>query len=256
MKWHDGASGTSWTPPALHPSFDQGMEDSPFYDPAAAAGLQTLLAAFRGLKILSIDPFIYEYYTESWSLDAEQNLSDIFAVMYNYGKAPWHTLSIGLLAELNGELAFSASKANTLDAEWLGYQSGPSLPILDKWLDYAIENNYIPYADFLKDYITEEEIAARYANAKKWYQEKGHFWIGDGPMYLERAYPVEKMVHLKRFEDYSEPADKWSMLMTTAKLKCGPSRVVRCQAVFSNLLQGRTIRYRAHQEVKFVLDGW
>ncbi|KLU39103.1 MAG: ABC transporter substrate-binding protein [Limnochordia bacterium] len=263
VKWHDGSK---WhIVDALLPfimSFDQGMEDSPFYDPAAAASLQTLLAAFRGLKILSIDPFIYEYYTESWSLDAEQNLSDIFAVMYNYGKAPWHTLSIGLLAELNGELAFSASKANTLDAEWLGYQSGPSLPILDKWLDYAIENNYIPYADFLKDYITEEEIAARYANAKKWYQEKGHFWIGDGPMYLERAYPVEKMVHLKRFEDYSEPADKWSMFdePRVAEVEVnGPSRVrAGAEAVFEVAIsfKGEPYAIEHIQEVKFlVLDA-
>ena len=30
-------------------------------------------------------------------------------------------------------------------------------------------------------------------------------------MYLERAYPVERMVHLKRYENYSEPADKWAI---------------------------------------------
>ncbi len=77
-----------------------------------------------------------------------------------------------MMAEMNGELAFTASKANTLDAEWLGYHSGPSLPILAKHLDKAIETNFLPYESFLSQYISEEEIALRYANAKKWYQEK------------------------------------------------------------------------------------
>ncbi|NLM53718.1 MAG: ABC transporter substrate-binding protein [Firmicutes bacterium] len=262
-KWHDGSPAS--IADVLIPfiiSFDQGMEASPIYDPAAVAGLQTLLASFRGLKILSVDPFIYEYYSDAWYLDAEQNLSDLYAVMYNYGKQPWHTLALGILAEINGELAFTASKANTLDAEWLGYQSGPSLPILDKWLDYAIETNYVPYAEFMKDWITEEEIASRYANAKKWYQEKEHFWIGDGPMYLERAYPVEKMVHLKRFEDYSEPADKWAIYdePRVAEVEVsGPARVSSgSEAVFEVEItfKGEAYRIEDINEVKFlVLDA-
>lgn len=262
-KWHDGSPVTigdilfTFTM-----EMDRGYEESPFYDPAAAAGLQTTLASFRGMKLISIDPFIYEYYTESWSLDAEMNISDLYSVHYNYGKAPWPTLALGLLAELNGELAFSASKANELDAEWLGYQSGPSLPILAKWLDYAIENNWLPYKDFLGQYISDEEIATRYANVKKWYEAKGHFWIGDGPMYLERAYPIEKMVHLKRFEDYSEPADKWSMFdePRVAEVEVsGPARVTSgSEAVFEVevTFKGEAYKLEDITEVKFlVLDA-
>lgn len=229
VKWHDGSPytiGDMLLPHIL--SWDRGFEEGLIYDPAEDASIKSAIANARGWRILSEDPFVYEVYSESWYIDAEQNLGDMFAVYYNYGAAPWHTLVLGIMAEMEGELAFTASKANSLDSEWLGYNAGPSLPILDKHLDKAIEQNYLPFAEFLSQYISEEEIASRFANAKAWYQDKGHFWIGNGPMYLERAYTTERMVHLKRFEDYPFPADKWSMFdeprIAEAEMS-GPTRV-------------------------------
>lgn len=211
-KWHDGS------PVSLGDivfwfilEFDRGMEASPIFDKSAIAALQTTQASFRGWKITSQDPLVFEYYSDTWSLDAEQMVNDLFPAEFNYGKSPWHTLALGMLAEMNGELAFSVTKANEIGGEWLGFQAGPSLPILAKHLDKAIVDGYLPYGPTLSQYISKDEIATRYANAKAWYQQKGHFWIGDGPMYLERAYPIEKTVHLKRNPLYSEPADKWAM---------------------------------------------
>ncbi|MCK9524745.1 MAG: ABC transporter substrate-binding protein [Limnochordia bacterium] len=212
VTWHDGSPytiGDMMLSSVL--SWDRGFEASPFFDPAEEASTKTAMNNARGWRIISEDPFVYEVWSQSWYIDAEQNLGDIFAVYYNYGTAPWHTLVLGMLAEQNGELAFTASKANTLEAEWLGYNMGPSLPILDKWLDHAIETNYLPYESFLSQWISEEEIASRYANAKAWYEDKGHFWIGNGPMYLEKTFPTERQVLLRRYENYSEPADKWAM---------------------------------------------
>lgn len=212
VKWHDGSPYTLGDMLFTYVlSWDRAYPESPYYDKSEEGALKTTLKVFKGIKILSEDPLVYEVYTDSWSLDAEQNISDIFAVYYNYGKAPWHTIALGMLAEVNGELAFSSSKANELECEWLGFEAGPSIPILAKYLDVAIEDNFLPWPGFLNDYISEEEIQSRYANAKAWYESKGHFYIGDGPMYLEKAFPLEKMIHLKRFEDYSEGADKWSM---------------------------------------------
>lgn len=260
VTWHDGSPytvGDMLFSTIL--SWDRGFEESPIYDPAEAANLKSAINNARGWRILSLDPFVYEVYSESWYIDAEQNLGDIFAVYYNYGTAPWHTLAIGMLAEMNGELAFTASKANTLDAEWLGYNAGPSLPILDKHLDHAIATNYLPYESFLREYISEEEVASRYANAKAWYQEKGHFWIGNGPMYLEKAYPVERMVHLKRYENYSEPADKWSMFdeprIAEVELS-GPARVNAGKEIKFQVditFKGEAYPLEHIQEVKYIV---
>jgi len=238
--WHDGSPytiGDMMLSTVL--SWDRGFPESHIFDPAEESSTKSAMNNARGWRIISEDPFVYEVWSESWYIDAEQNLGDIFAVYYNYGTQPWHTLVLGMMAEENGELAFTASKANTLDAEWLGYNMGPSLPILDKYLDQAIETNYLPYADFLSQWISEEEIATRYANAKAWYEAKGHFWIGNGPMYLEAVYPVEKVVHLKRFEQYSEPADKWSMF--------DQPRIAEAE------ISGGT-RVRAGEEISFLVD--
>jgi len=263
VKWHDGSK---WSiVDALLPfilEMDRGYEESELFDSSAVPGLEATLKSFRGLKIISTDPLVYEYYSDSWSLDAEHNISDLYAVHYDYGKQPWHTLAIGMLAELNEELAFTANKAKELDVDRMGFEAGPSIRILAKWLDWAIENNYLPYAEFLSDYITEDEIQERYANLKAWYQSKRHFWVGDGPMYLERAFSTEKIVHLKRFEDYSEPVGKWSMFEEPAIADVavsGPARVSAGQtATFTVDITFKGEAYRAEdlQEVKYlVLDG-
>ncbi len=260
VTWHDGSPYTVGDMLfSTVMDWDRGFEQSEIYDPAAGGRLATAISNARGWKILSMDPFVYEVYSTSWYIDAEQNLGDIFAVYYQYGTAPWHTLALGELAEKNGDLAFSAAKANAMDVEWLGYNVGPSLPVLDKWLDYAIDNNYLPYASFLSEFISEEEIASRYANAKAWYQDKGHFWIGNGPMYLERAYPVERMVHLKRYENYSEPADKWAMFdePRIAEVEVnGPSRVRAGAEIVLEVeisFKGEVYPLEFIQEVKYIV---
>ncbi|NLL43984.1 MAG: ABC transporter substrate-binding protein [Firmicutes bacterium] len=260
VTWHDGSP---WTiadillPVIL--DWDRGFEGSEIFDPSAEAVTKTDINNARGWRIVSVDPLVIEAWSNSWYIDAELNYSDYFSYLYNYGNQPWHTLALGVLAEANGELAFSVSKATALDVEHMGYNMGPSLPILDKWLDYAIENNYIPWADFLSEYISEEEIATRYANAKAWYQEKGHMWIGNGPMYLEAVYPTEKVVHLKRYENYSERADKFAMFdqprIAEAEVT-GPSRVRAGNEVAFEVevtFEGEPYAMEFIQEVKYIV---
>ncbi len=62
-------------------------------------------------------------------------------------------------------------------------------------------------------YVNEAEAAERWSNLEQWYAEKGHFCVASGPFYLERADTAEKIVHLKRFEDYPDPADRWLFLL-------------------------------------------
>ena len=260
VTWHDGSPytiGDVLLPIIL--DWDRGFEESEIFDKSAQATVQTAVNNARGWRIVSYDPFVYEVWSTAWYIDAELNVADPFATFYNYGAQPWHTLALGIAAEANGELAFSASKATSLDVEHLGYNMGPSLPILDKHLDNAIATNYLPYAEALSEFIPKEEIASRYANAKAWYQDKGHFWIGNGPMYLERVYPTEKVVHLKRYEAYSEPADKWSMfdqpriaeveVVGSSRVKAGEAVAFRVDITFN----GEAYPIEHIQEVKYIV---
>jgi len=189
-------------------TFDRANPESPIYDEAAVPGFETFQNTFRGVRIVSTDPLVVEYYSDYWELDAE-NIVSALGTNYDRGPGFWHTLVPAILAEANNELAFTTDKSDTLGVEWTNYVAGPSLPILEKYLRQALEETYIPYEPTLGQYITEEEAQARYENLLNWYEEKGHFWVGWGPFYLDTVDPVAPSVVLKRFPAFPDPADKW-----------------------------------------------
>jgi|GEM_PF-372263 len=191
--------------------FDRGKEASPVYDPAEKGTLDGLLHTFKGVRIVSVEPnLVIETYSDLWYLDAEANVTTWFPAYGRYDVTGfWHMIAVGWLAEEHAELAFSGSRAGALGVEWMDYTRGPSLPVLKKWLDWAAAQNFVPYAPTMGNYVTPAEAAERWANLQDWYADKGHFWVGDGPLYLESANTVTRLVHLKRFEDYPDPADRW-----------------------------------------------
>src|SRR5690606_24333654 len=111
-------------------------------------------------------------------------------------------------------------------------------------LSEAQASNYIPYEPTLGQFISADEARTRWSNLSRWYNEKGHFWIGTGPLYLERAYTVEKIVHMKRNPDYPDPSDKWARFAEPMIAEIdvyGPRRV--------------TIGAEASFEVELTFDG-
>lgn len=214
VKWHDGSAfsladmimGSILT-------FDRAKPESAIYDEQALSTYEPFMAAFKGFKIVSADPLVIEYYSDTYQLDAE--LNSVLATgwpTYSYGEAPWDTLAIANLAEENGELAYSIDKAGSKDPaiEQTSFIGGPSLEILAAKLDQAIADKYIPYAPTMSKYLTADEAVARYEALKAFYAEHGHFWVGTGPYMLDKAYLTEKSLTLKNFEGYTDLADRWA----------------------------------------------
>ena len=79
----------------------------------------------------------------------------------------------------------------------MSFIAGPSLDILAKYLDSSITTNYIPYAPTMGQFVNADEAALRYKNLKYWYNALGHFWVGNGPYYLDKAYTVGGMIILQ-----------------------------------------------------------
>jgi peptide/nickel transport system substrate-binding protein len=210
VTWHDGSSfSIADVLMGMILTFDRAQEDSPYYDAAAVATYNSFMSAFRGVKILSTDPLIIETYSNLWNLDAELNVT-FWWPYFDQGQGSWHALTLGLMAEDAGEAAFSASKADELEVEWLSYIAGPTISILKGQLDAALAESFVPYAPTMGDYLTAAEAKARYENLKAWYDQYGHFWVGTGPLYLERAYTVEKTVSLKRNAEFPDLSEKWT----------------------------------------------
>lgn len=211
VKWHDGSNFSILDIlMGIILQFDRAKPESPYYDEAVVADYESFQQYFKGVKILSEDPLVIETYTDQYALDAELNVDTWFPgqILYDYGQGSWHVLSIGFRAEANKELAYSSDKADKNETEWTSFIAGPSMEILARNLEEAMAEDFVPYAIF-EDYAAPGEIETRYQNLMDWYEEKGHFWVGSGPYYLERAYPVERNVHLRRFTEFPDPAAKW-----------------------------------------------
>lgn len=216
-KWHDGSPFTlADMVMGMIMNFDIAKEASPIYDEAQVASFESFMSSFKGWKIVSTDPVVIEYYTDAYALDAENNISNFRAGypneggLYSQGSAAWHNIVPAWLGEANGEMAFSSSKADTLEVDQTNYLAGPTLEAMKGFLQQAIDETLIPYEPTLGAYITAEEATARYENLQAWIERTGHAYLGTGLFYIQKAFPVEGTIILQRNPDYPDMADRYS----------------------------------------------
>lgn len=212
--WHDGSPlSVGDFVMGMIMTFDRGKEESELYDAGYAPGLEAFMASFKGVQIESTDPLVISTYTDAYALDAETfgfSWYPANSVTYSQGPAAWHNITPSILAEAAGEIAFSQEKATENEIEWVNFIDGPTLEIQKKYLDQAAAEGYIPFAPTMSEFVSAEEAAARYANLDAWYADKGHFWIGTGPMILDQVFTVEGNIVLKRNENFPDLASKWA----------------------------------------------
>lgn len=204
--------------------FDRADAGSPYYDPSAVPEFNAFMSTFKGVEFDFDEPgygLVVTTYGDGFQLDAETTCNDIQRAWYpteTAGPMVWHTVALGLLAEREGELAFSQAKSDELEIEWTSFIDGPSLPILaDHLADVqnsgSADYRFLPYAGFLGDYVDTAEIDARYSNLAAWYADKGNFWVASGPYYLEAVDTLGNVIELNRFAAYPDDASKWFFTM-------------------------------------------
>ena len=213
-KWHDGSNlSVADFVMNMIMIFDPANPASKIFDPAEVPGFQAFMSTFKGVRITSTDPLTIETYSDSYALDAELSINTWYpaaAGSYGFGTAAWHNLTPAIMAEADGKLAFSNDKAQSKNVEWTSFIAGPSLATQKTYLDQALKDAYIPYAPTLSQYITATDATARYTNLENWYTAHGHLWIGTGPYYVDKVFPVEGAITLKRFDSFPDSADRWS----------------------------------------------
>jgi peptide/nickel transport system substrate-binding protein len=208
MRWHDGGRlSLADFVFSFILGFDRAQPKSPIFDEAAVPAMKTFMSHFRGARIVEKNPLVVEIYSDQLFPDAETIAASRASDLYT--NVPWHELALGVLAERNRELAFSASKADRLKVEWMSYIAGPSLAVLERQLARALNEGFIPYKNTLGEYASREEAIDRYEKLDAWRRARGHFWVGNGPFYLYSVHPVEKIVVIKRSKNFSDSAEKW-----------------------------------------------
>ena len=204
-RWHDGTrvSLADMVLPWIL-TFERADENSRLFDASYVPTFDVFQRHFRGWRIVSRAPLTIEIYSDQIYPDAEWIVASRAASV-----SPWHTLALGILAERNGELAFSSNKADRNSVDWMSMVAGPSLRILERRLSLAREEAFVPYENVLRGLMREGEAESRYAALGDWYAQRRHFWVGNGPFYLHSVHPVERSVVIRRYADFPDAADKW-----------------------------------------------
>lgn len=217
MTWHDGSPYTlADFVMFMIMTFDRAKPASPIYDESYVTDFDGFMSTFRGWRIVNEDPLVVEYYADDYQLDAENNVGDLAAASsaaYRTGEAPWHTVALGWHVEAGAAAAFSSAKARALGVPHMDYISG-TLGILKSQLDAASVDSFVPYSPTLGQYVTETQITQRLTNLDQWYDDRGHFWVGSGPVYLAQVYTDTGELTLKPYVDHPDPGDKWDSYTT------------------------------------------
>lgn len=221
--WHDG-SGMSIGDMLLAfiMRFDRAKPESCIYDESAVDAFFGFICEFKALKLVSITPqIVFEVYTDGISLDAELIAAECAEYLwpsYDIGILPWHVMALGYAAEADGELVFSADKANWLSLDQMNFADVPGQGVLAERLRDTYGEQLraagqftvgVPYWVTLNQYITPNEVMERWRNLHHWYEDKGHLWVSNGPFYLEDANDTARIVQLKRFPEFLDAAGKW-----------------------------------------------
>ena len=203
--WHDGSpmSLADLVLPWIL-TFERAVEDGPLFDASHVPTFEVWQRHFRGWRIVSEDPLVVEIYSDQIFPDAETIVASRTPSI-----SPWHTLALGVRAEAAGDLAFSSNKADRMAVTWMNLVAGPSLPILDRHRDAAIADDYLPFSSTLGAFTEPGETTRRFVALADWREQRGHYWVGDGPFYLHSVHPLERAIVLRRFEDFPDPSDRW-----------------------------------------------
>jgi peptide/nickel transport system substrate-binding protein len=241
-------------------TFDRAKEDSAIYDAAYVPTFNSFMSAFKGFRVVSEDPITIEYYTDLWNLDAETSLGTRFIwAYYVQGEGAWHTVGMAALADGAGLGAFSSGKAQETGVEWISFVAGPTLQAITDQLTAAVEGGTIPYEPTLGQFVDADEAATRYANLQEFFRRRGHYWVGTGPFFLQRAFPVEGTLILERYAAFPDPATKWAGASAPAIAEVevsGPGQVtIGDEAVFDVFVefQGEPYAVDDIKQVQYLL---
>jgi len=228
-KWHHGEDMTMADIfAAIAHVYLVAYNESDIYDPWAVTGGQELfISTCKGIKVLNNTALTV--YIDYWHIDPTY----IAALADVWTATPWELYALMDAAVSEHKLAFSDSMAESWGVEWLDLARGPSLDILKDYLaDLKARNHFPTYMgdpdlpDVAK--LDASKASARWAALDAWYTDHGHFFVSNGPFYLENIDPVAKTITVKAFRNYVYKADRWDGLAVPIP-KIGlevPARVV------------------------------
>jgi hypothetical protein len=192
----------------------RGQDGDSHFDPMVAAGTAILRSHLIGVRVVGTDTtsksfrfgdfeyvrelFVVEVYTSVAPVDPEQDA----VVAPPWSTLPWHLLVLMEEAVGRGWAAFSPSEAQRRGIEWLDVvrSAGMNKRLADLVATFQREG-YRP--DALKPLVSSEDARKRWDALARFYQERGHYLITNGP-YRLKGWSADG-VTLEAFRDLSYP---------------------------------------------------
>ena len=180
---------------------------------ADAASLQELffMNVFRGLKV--VDPTTLEVYVDYWHPDP----SFIASAADVWPATPWEVGELAMATTLHDHTRVSQLTAFNDGLDWIDLATGPTIAFMDQEIS---SGNITPSGPSvsrppgLGAIIMQAEAEARWSALQAWRNARGHYFVSNGPYFLDSVDAFARKAIVRNFAAYPFPRDRWEQLLT------------------------------------------
>lgn len=187
------------------PVGDIGAKDPRADSPA----VNRWLGLFKGAK--QTGPSSMDIYADYWHVD----LGTIGYTMDTFPAQPWHVHELQVQTVLDNNTRMDASSAQSASKPVVDLIRGPTIPLMNDALAVLSAANHLPPGAASMG-ITAASATARWAALDTFRTAHNHYYVSNGPLYLDAVNVPVKQTVMKRFAAYPFPADHWDSFIAPA----------------------------------------
>ncbi len=210
--WHDGVAGNMADvlyQIALIARRDRGDVSTHDFD---AVNFHDRLFAnlFRGLKV--IDPTTLDLYIDYWHVDP----SFIASAADVWPATPWEVGELAMATTLHDHTRVSELTAAFDGLDAIDLAKGPAVEFMDREIssgNITTRGPSVTKPPGFESYVTQSEAEARWTALQSWRTAHGHYFVSNGPYFLDSVDPAASQATVRNFAGYPFPRDRWEALL-------------------------------------------
>jgi len=170
------------------------------------------IALLRGLQV--IDDTTLDVYIDEWNPD----LSLVAAAADVWPATPWEVGELAMRTTLQDQTRISPTSATGANLAVVDLSRGVALGLMDRQISDGNITTLGPGVTRppgLDPYVSQSEAEARWSAVQSWRADRGHYFVSNGPFFLDLVDTGSRQVTVTRFVDYPFSGDRWDDLLTS-----------------------------------------